>query len=85
MSTACTLVRPPRPSRATGATLDFGGSFKRLLDHAARRGNDLEPAALSLAPVIGEVLARSGDAGVRTSQDFRQRADLPVGALRDRG
>jgi 4-diphosphocytidyl-2-C-methyl-D-erythritol kinase len=47
------LAPPEQPPE----TLDFGGSFKRLLDHAARRGNDLEPAALSLAPVIGEVLA----------------------------
>ena len=47
------LAPPEQPPE----TLDFGGSFERLLDHAARRGNDLEPAALSLAPVIGEVLA----------------------------
>ena len=44
---------PPQPAEP----LDFGGSFQKLLDHAARRGNDLEPAALSLASVIGEVLA----------------------------
>jgi 4-diphosphocytidyl-2-C-methyl-D-erythritol kinase len=44
---------PPQPTEV----LDFGGSFEKLLDHAARRGNDLEPAALSLAPIIGEVLA----------------------------
>src|SRR4029077_1961030 len=47
------LAPPEQPVE----TLDFGGSFKGLLDHAARRGNDLEPAALSLAPVVGEVLA----------------------------
>ena len=47
------LAPPEQPAE----TLGFGGSFKRLLDHAARRGNDLEPAALSLAPVVGEVLA----------------------------
>ena len=47
------LAPPEQPPE----TLDFGGSFRRLLDHAAPRGNDLEPAALSLAPVIGEVLA----------------------------
>jgi 4-diphosphocytidyl-2-C-methyl-D-erythritol kinase len=47
------LAPPEQPPE----TLDFGGGFKQLLDHAARRGNDLEPAALSLAPVIGEVLA----------------------------
>jgi 4-diphosphocytidyl-2-C-methyl-D-erythritol kinase len=45
------------PSEQPAVTLDFGGSFDQLLDHAAPRGNDLEPAALSLAPVIGEVLA----------------------------
>ena len=47
------LAPPEQPAE----TLDFGGIFKRLLDHAAPRGNDLEPAALSLAPVIGEGLA----------------------------
>lgn len=47
------LAPPEQPAE----TLDFGGSFERLLDHATPRGNDLEPAALSLAPVIGEVLA----------------------------
>jgi len=47
------LAPPEQPPK----TLDFGGSFNRLLDHAASRGNDLESAALSLAPVIGEVLA----------------------------
>jgi 4-diphosphocytidyl-2-C-methyl-D-erythritol kinase len=34
----------------------FGGSFERLLDYAAPRGNDLGAAALRLAPAIGEVL-----------------------------
>ncbi|MGH6826086.1 4-(cytidine 5'-diphospho)-2-C-methyl-D-erythritol kinase [Methyloceanibacter sp.] len=48
------------PERPEG-TLDFGGSFKKLLDYAARRGNDLEPAALSLAPAIAEVLAALRD------------------------
>jgi 4-diphosphocytidyl-2-C-methyl-D-erythritol kinase len=47
------LAPPEQPAES----LDFRGSFERLLDHAAPRGNDLEPAALSLAPVIGEVLA----------------------------
>ena len=47
------LAPPEQPAE----TLDFGGSFERLLDHATPRGNDLEPAALSLTPVIGEVLA----------------------------
>jgi 4-diphosphocytidyl-2-C-methyl-D-erythritol kinase len=52
--TSSDLLAPPAQPPET---LDFGGSFRRLFDHAARRGNDLEPAALSLAPVIGEVLA----------------------------
>jgi 4-diphosphocytidyl-2-C-methyl-D-erythritol kinase len=36
---------------------DFGGSFARLIGYAAPRGNDLEAAAMRLAPVIGEVLS----------------------------
>jgi 4-diphosphocytidyl-2-C-methyl-D-erythritol kinase len=52
--TSSDLLAPPeQPAEA----LDFHGSFGRLLDYAAPRGNDLEVAALSLAPVIGEVLA----------------------------
>jgi 4-diphosphocytidyl-2-C-methyl-D-erythritol kinase len=47
------LAPPEQPAE----TLDFRVSFERLLDHATPRGNDLEPAALSLAPVIGEILA----------------------------
>jgi 4-diphosphocytidyl-2-C-methyl-D-erythritol kinase len=47
------LAPPEQPAE----TLDFHGSFERLIDYAAARRNDLEPAALSLAPVIGEVLA----------------------------
>lgn len=39
------------------AAPDFGGSFQRLIDYAAPRGNDLAAAALRLAPAIGEVLA----------------------------
>jgi 4-diphosphocytidyl-2-C-methyl-D-erythritol kinase len=39
------------------AVPDFAGSFERLIDYAAPRGNHLEAAALHLAPVIGEVLA----------------------------
>jgi 4-diphosphocytidyl-2-C-methyl-D-erythritol kinase len=35
---------------------DFGGSFARLIDYAAPRGNDLAAAASRLAPVIGDVL-----------------------------
>ena len=38
------------------AVPDFAGSFERLIDYAAPRGNHLEAAALHLAPVIGEVL-----------------------------
>ncbi|HET7852028.1 MAG TPA: 4-(cytidine 5'-diphospho)-2-C-methyl-D-erythritol kinase [Methyloceanibacter sp.] len=52
--TSSNLLAPPEQP---AESLDFRGSFERLLDHAARRGNDLEPAAMSLAPVIGEVLA----------------------------
>jgi 4-diphosphocytidyl-2-C-methyl-D-erythritol kinase len=37
-------------------TPDFGGSFERLIDYVAPRGNDLAVAALRLAPAIGEVL-----------------------------
>ena len=44
-----------RPSE--DAVPDFGGSFERLIDYAAPRGNDLGAAAMRLAPVIGEVLA----------------------------
>jgi 4-diphosphocytidyl-2-C-methyl-D-erythritol kinase len=52
--TSSDLLAPPEQP---AEILDFRGSFERLLDHAALRGNDLEPAALSLAPVIGEILA----------------------------
>lgn len=52
--TSSDLLAPPEQP---AESLDFRGSFERLLDHAAPRGNDLEPAALSLAPVIAEVLA----------------------------
>ena len=38
------------------AVPDFGGDFARLIEYLAPRGNDLEPAALRLAPAIGEVL-----------------------------
>jgi 4-diphosphocytidyl-2-C-methyl-D-erythritol kinase len=37
-------------------SLNFGGDFDALIDYAAPRGNDLERAASSLAPVIGDVL-----------------------------
>jgi 4-diphosphocytidyl-2-C-methyl-D-erythritol kinase len=52
--TSSELLAPPEQP---AESLDFRGRFERLLDHAAPRGNDLEPAALSLAPVIAEVLA----------------------------
>jgi 4-diphosphocytidyl-2-C-methyl-D-erythritol kinase len=39
------------------AVPDFAGSFERVIEYAAPRGNHLEAAALQLAPVIGEVLA----------------------------
>jgi 4-diphosphocytidyl-2-C-methyl-D-erythritol kinase len=40
----------------SSAPLDFGGSFEELIAYASPRGNDLEAAALRLAPVIGTVL-----------------------------
>ena len=41
--------RPPLSGEQTDAEIpDFAGSFERLLDHAAPRGNDLEAAALQL-------------------------------------
>lgn len=42
-----------RPSRGP---LAFGGSLEELFAYLAARGNDLQPAAMSLAPVIGDVL-----------------------------
>ena len=45
------------PPEQPAEILDFHGSFERLIDYAAARRNDLEGAALSLAPVIAEVLA----------------------------
>lgn len=48
---------PKRGKEPRGeAVPDFGGSFARLIDYAAPRGNDLEATALRLAPVISEVL-----------------------------
>jgi len=35
---------------------DFSGDFDRLVDYVAARTNDLEAAAISLAPVIREIL-----------------------------
>ena len=40
--------------------LDFEGSFERLIDYASRRSNDLEPAALRLAPEVQAVLSTLG-------------------------
>ncbi len=40
---------------------DFGGSFEKLIAYASTRVNDLEPAALSLAPAIEETLAALGE------------------------
>lgn len=47
----------PRKEPHDRAAPDFGGSFARLIDYVAPRGNDLEAVARRLAPVIGEVLA----------------------------
>jgi 4-diphosphocytidyl-2-C-methyl-D-erythritol kinase len=44
--------------RTNPSAPDFGGSFEALIDYASQRGNDLEPAALSVEPAIGEVLDR---------------------------
>jgi 4-diphosphocytidyl-2-C-methyl-D-erythritol kinase len=45
------------PRQQSAETLDFGGSFDQVVGYAAARRNDLEPAALSLAPVIANILA----------------------------
>jgi 4-diphosphocytidyl-2-C-methyl-D-erythritol kinase len=56
---------PPSPPRA-GDAPNFNHSLERLIDYAAPRGNDLEGAALTLVPMIGEVLeALRGAAGAR--------------------
>jgi 4-diphosphocytidyl-2-C-methyl-D-erythritol kinase len=47
------LAAPPQASPPP----DFAGDFDHLIAYAAPRGNDLEAAALSLAPDIGGVLA----------------------------
>ena len=45
---------------------DFGGSFETLIDYVSARANDLEPAALRLAPDVGTVLSTLESlAGVR--------------------
>lgn len=40
---------------------DFAGGLDKLIDYASTRANDLEPAALSLAPTIAETLAALGE------------------------
>lgn len=54
------LASPPLavalPTRQTKPPLDFGGSFEAMVDYARARSNELEPVALGLEPVIGEVL-----------------------------
>ena len=52
------LNAPPLPAtpRPAGEAPDFARSFQRLIDYASARRNDLERAALGLAPEIGEVL-----------------------------
>ncbi len=80
--TSSDLLAPPEQP---AESLDFRGSFERLLDHAAPRGNDLEPAALSLAPVIGEVLAALRRChGAHLARLLGKRSDLFC-AVRHRG
>jgi 4-diphosphocytidyl-2-C-methyl-D-erythritol kinase len=56
------LGAPPlQTSPSVSDVPDFGGSFERLIDYASARVNDLEPAALSLAPAIEETLAALGE------------------------
>jgi 4-diphosphocytidyl-2-C-methyl-D-erythritol kinase len=55
------LKAPPLAGpREAHAPLDFKGSFEALLDYAGARANDLEPSALGLAPIIGEIRQRLG-------------------------
>lgn len=59
---AAPLQAPPE----TAPPPDFGGSFEALIAYASARANDLEPAALKLAPEIGGVLSKLRDLpGVR--------------------
>jgi 4-diphosphocytidyl-2-C-methyl-D-erythritol kinase len=53
---ASPLSAPPQSPRPP----DFAGDFDRLIEYADSRGNDLEAAALRLAPEIGAVLAALG-------------------------
>ena len=41
----------------SGPALDFGGKFEALLAYLTSRGNDLQPPAMTLAPVIRDVIA----------------------------
>jgi 4-diphosphocytidyl-2-C-methyl-D-erythritol kinase len=51
------LNAPPLAQTADDpVTPDFSGDFARLVDYVAARTNDLETAAISLAPVIREIL-----------------------------
>jgi len=56
-SVYCALNAAPISARTSEeAVPNFGGSFERLIDYAAPRGNDLAAAAMRLAPVTGEIL-----------------------------
>lgn len=46
-----------RPASGPALTLSAGADRKTLLSTLASGGNDLEPAAISLQPVVGDVLA----------------------------
>ena len=62
------LNAAPLPGKVpdTAEVPDFGRSFERLIAYASQRSNDLQVAALSLVPVIGEVLdALKGRDGAR--------------------
>jgi 4-diphosphocytidyl-2-C-methyl-D-erythritol kinase len=58
-----TALRAPPLSASPSApdVPDFAGSFDKLIDYASTRVNDLEPAALSLAPAIEETLSALGE------------------------
>ncbi|ODR94935.1 hypothetical protein AUC70_03900 [Methyloceanibacter stevinii] len=59
---AAPLKAPPQEAPPQ----DFGGDFEALIAYASARANDLEPAALKLAPEIGSVLSKLQElAGVR--------------------
>ena len=59
---AAPLRTPPEPVQPP----DFDGSFEALIAYASARANDLEPAALTLAPQIHTVLSKLHDLpGVR--------------------